>query len=189
MYRLKPGIKQDPLHRWRLPDRIFFGHGACHILAGVYLHDAPLPGFRAERIIPGDGKPGNHVYVTDGTIAFDFHGYSDREALLTHHVRGWRRVSGPEWRCTVESVRFDLLDTLALNAQDAGTGSVSGRRGCPGAGLSGAFRSRRLRRAGATAWGHCQRVSRRCQRKAPRKQLAGGFVLKRSGDQRSSSSA
>ncbi|PWE27681.1 hypothetical protein C4N9_14635 [Pararhodobacter marinus] len=117
MYRLKPGIKQDPLRRWRLPDRIFFGHGACHILAGVYLHDAPLPGFRAERIIPGDGKPGNHVYVTDGTIAFDFHGYSDREALLTHHVRGWRRVSGPEWRCTVESVRFDLLDTLALNAR------------------------------------------------------------------------
>jgi hypothetical protein len=45
MYILKPGIKRDPERRWALPDRIFFGHGACHILAGVYLENPPLRGF------------------------------------------------------------------------------------------------------------------------------------------------
>jgi hypothetical protein len=30
---LKGGIKRNPERRWALPDRIFFGFGACHILA------------------------------------------------------------------------------------------------------------------------------------------------------------
>ena len=72
MYVLKPGIKRDPARRWALPDRIFFGHGACHILAGTYLRDPPLPGFFAERIIPGDGFAGGHAWVTDGEITFDY---------------------------------------------------------------------------------------------------------------------
>lgn len=72
MYQLKPGIKQDPERRWALPDRVFFGFGACHILAGVYLQNPPLPGFFSERVIPGDGFSGNHIYVTNGDIAFDY---------------------------------------------------------------------------------------------------------------------
>jgi hypothetical protein len=114
MYRLKPGIKEDPLRRWALPDRIFFGHGACHILAGTYLDRAPLPGFRAEWIVPEEGLPGTHIYVTDGEIAFDYHGYSRRGRLLDHHRRGWagRYL---EWRCRVVEVDFPLLDTAALN--------------------------------------------------------------------------
>lgn len=32
MYTLKPGIKKDPVRRWALPDRIFFGNGTCAIL-------------------------------------------------------------------------------------------------------------------------------------------------------------
>lgn len=116
MYVLKPGTKRDPVKRWALPDRIFFGHGACHILAGTYLDDPPLDGFHAERIIPVDGLPGNHVYVTDGRIAFDYHGYSVRARLLDHHARGWSaRHSG--WGCAVERVDFPLLDTAALNAR------------------------------------------------------------------------
>jgi len=117
MYRLKPGIKRDPLRRWHLPDRVFFGHGACHILAGVYLSDPPLPGYRAERIRPADDRPGNHIFVTDGTVAFDFHGYSLRTSLLRHHARGWSRLTGAGWTCTVAPVDFDLLDTDALNAR------------------------------------------------------------------------
>lgn len=117
MYRLKPGIKQDPQRRWALPDRIFFGHGACHILAGTYLEVAPLKGFHAERIIPGDGYAGNHIFVTDGDIAFDFHGYSVRNSLLLHHTSGWARVSEMGWHCRIEVVDFDLLDTEALNAR------------------------------------------------------------------------
>ena len=65
--------------RWALPDRIFFGYGACHILAGTFLKHPPLEGFFAERIIPAENFSGNHVYVTNGTITFDHHGYSSRE--------------------------------------------------------------------------------------------------------------
>lgn len=117
MYRLKPGIKQDPVRRWALPDRIFFGHGACHILAGVFLKAPPLDGFHAERIIPGEGFAGNHIFVTDGMIAFDFHGYSARLNLLQHHTSGWARHSGEGWSCRLERVDFYLLDTGALNAR------------------------------------------------------------------------
>lgn len=114
MYVLKPGIKRDAVRRWALPDRVFFGHGACHILAGVYRRQPPLPGFHAERIIPAESFAGAHVYVTDGTVAFDYHGYSLRDRLLAHHRRGWS-TRNPGWDCVVEKVDFDLLDTGALN--------------------------------------------------------------------------
>ncbi|CCV05170.1 hypothetical protein MESS2_1500015 [Mesorhizobium metallidurans STM 2683] len=89
MYILKHGIKKNPQKRWALPDRIFFGHGACHILAGTFLELGPLEGFYAERIIPDEDFSGNHIYVTNGTVAFDYHGYSDRRRLLEHHRKGW----------------------------------------------------------------------------------------------------
>ena len=114
MYVLKPGTKKDPLRRWALPDRIFFGHGACAILAGAYLKHPPLGGFHAERIIPAEGFAGNHIFVTDGVLAFDYHGYSLRARLLGHHEKSWAgRHAG--WNCRLETVDFDLLDTAELN--------------------------------------------------------------------------
>ena len=115
MYKLKPGIKKDPIRRWALPDRIFFGNGACAILAGVFLREAPLSGFYAERIIPGDGFAGNHIYVTDGVVAFDYHGYSVRNRLLLHHTMGWAKQYDEGWNCVLEGVTFDLLNTRDLN--------------------------------------------------------------------------
>ena len=116
MYRLKTGIKKDPEKRWSLPDRVFFGYGACHILAGVFLEIAPLPGFYGERIVPGEGFWGNHVYVTNGSIVFDHHGYSARNRLVAHHWRGWSgRYQG--WHAQIRRVDFSLLDTAALNAR------------------------------------------------------------------------
>lgn len=114
MYVLKPGIKRDPVRRWALPDRIFFGHGACHILAGVFLRQPPLHGFHAERIIPSDDFAGNHIFLTNGEIAFDHHGYSARERLLEHHRKGWSRLY-PAWDCIIETVNFELLSTAELN--------------------------------------------------------------------------
>ena len=116
MYVLKHGIKKDPVRRWALPDRIFFGHGACHILAGAFLEDPPLEGFHAERIVPAEGFAGNHIYVTNGVVAFDYHGYSARHRLLQHHGRAWSSHS-PGWTCTIETVDFDLLDTAELNGR------------------------------------------------------------------------
>ncbi|WP_411908941.1 hypothetical protein [Mesorhizobium sp. B261B1A] len=93
MYVLKHGIKKNPEKFWALPDRIFFGYGACPILAGVFLSYPPLDGFYGERIIPSGNHYGNHIYVTNGVIAFDYHGYSSRERLLEHHKRGWVRTA------------------------------------------------------------------------------------------------
>ncbi|MBK0024511.1 hypothetical protein IAE29_24940 [Ochrobactrum sp. S46] len=115
MYRLKSGIKKNPARRWALPDRIFFGNGACAILAGAFLRDPPLSGFYAERIISAEGFAGNHIYVTDGTIAFDYHGYSLRHRLLLYHTRGWANRYTEGWACSLERVSFDLLDTRNLN--------------------------------------------------------------------------
>ena len=118
MYKLGPGIKRDPVRRWALPDRIFFGHGACHILAGVFLVRSPLPGFYAERIVPGEGFAGSHVYVTNGQIAFDYHGYSSRMRLLLHHTGGWSNTYAEGWNCALEIVDFNLLDTSELNKRE-----------------------------------------------------------------------
>jgi hypothetical protein len=115
MYILKPGIKRDPVLRWALPDRVFFGHGACAILAGVFLRDQLIPGFYAERVNPAHGFAGNHIYVTDGQTAFDYHGYSVRNRLLIHHTTRWADQYAEGWNCTLERVDFDLLDTGELN--------------------------------------------------------------------------
>jgi hypothetical protein len=114
MYILKQGIKKDPQRQWALPDRIFFGYGACHILAGTFLRAPPIKGFHAERIIPAEDYAGNHIYVTDGVIAFDYHGYSSRERMLVHYAKGWSERY-PGWNCDIVPVDFDLLNTLELN--------------------------------------------------------------------------
>ena len=67
-----------------------------------------------ERIIPAEGFSGNHIYVTNGIIAFDYHGYSSRERLLVHHEKGWTAYSAG-WHCAIARVDFDLLDTTELN--------------------------------------------------------------------------
>ncbi len=115
MYRWKPGVKRDSVLRWALPDRVFFGHGACAILAGVFLRDGCNPKFHAERIVPGEGFAGNHIYVTDGAVAFDHHGYSRRTRLLLHHTSGWARQYAEGWTCRIAPADFDLLDRHALN--------------------------------------------------------------------------
>jgi hypothetical protein len=114
MYVLKPGIKADPHRQCSLPDRVFFGYGACHILAGVFLDQPPLPGFYAERVVPAEGFLGNHVYVTNGVIAFDYHSYSSRDRLLEHHKRVWSSQYN-SWLCAIERVNYKLLYTADLN--------------------------------------------------------------------------
>jgi hypothetical protein len=114
MYILKHGIKKDPVRQWALPDRVFFCYGACHILAGVFLRDRKKDGFRAEWIVPAPGFAGNHIYVTDGEIAFDYHGYSNCRRLLAHYSKGWS-THRPGWSCEIQPVDFDLLDTAELN--------------------------------------------------------------------------
>lgn len=114
MYWPKPGLKRHPEKRWKRPDRIFFGFGACHILAGCWLEAEPLSGFWPERILPPDGTPGSHIYVTDGRLVFDCRGYSLRRNFLRHYWHGWQ-AQYPGWQADIRLVDFPLLSTVALN--------------------------------------------------------------------------
>ena len=115
-YRLKPGIKEDPARRWNLPDRIFFGHGACHILAGVFLNSPYGREYSATWIKPKPALKGHHIICTRDEIAFDYHGYSNRHKLVLHHCRTWA-ADQPDWSYRLVEVDFDLLDTAELNAR------------------------------------------------------------------------
>lgn len=115
MFMLASEIKRDPVRRWALSDRIFFGRGACHILSGVYLQRSFLPGAYAERIIPREDRFGGHCYVTDGEILFDYRGYAPRDRVLQHTQDAWLKVYDGDWSCHTEPVDFDLLDTVELN--------------------------------------------------------------------------
>lgn len=106
--------KDDPAKRWALPDRAFFGHGACHILAGMFLRLYPQTGFVAKQIIPHGGLPGGHIFVAKAGISFDFHGYAVEAKLLHHHHRQWKKPY-PDWDADICLVDFDLFNTRELN--------------------------------------------------------------------------
>lgn len=112
MFKPKEHFKWDPEKQWALPDRIFFGFGACHILAGVFLEKAE--GWYGEWITPCEGLSGTHIYATNGLFTFDFHGYSMRERFLARYWRG-QRNSQSGWDGVIERVDFSLLDTSELN--------------------------------------------------------------------------
>ncbi len=117
MYWPAPGIKNNPEQRWNQSDRIFFGFGACHILAGVFLEKAPFHGFSAEWIIPNEGFSGNHMFVSNGQISFDFHGYALREHLLGRYWKGHKKRNA-RWDAKIVAIDFHLLDTQELNARN-----------------------------------------------------------------------
>ena len=116
MYWPRPGIKKHPEKRWKQPDRIFFGFGSCNILAGVFLETTPFTGFYGEWIVPVDAFSGTHMFVTNGEIAFDFHGYSFRNRLIAHHWRG-HQAKFEGWNAQILKINFPLLHTVSLNSR------------------------------------------------------------------------
>ncbi len=82
MFFPKTNVKNDPLRRWHRPDRHFFANGACQVLAFAFLERYPDMGFHARWIKPAAGFTGNHIYVTDGINAFDYHGLTTEQRLL-----------------------------------------------------------------------------------------------------------
>ena len=79
------------IRRWHRPDRHFFANGACQVLAFAFLERYPDIGFRARWIKPAAGFTGNHIYVTDGINAFDYHGLTSEQRLLAF---GFKRGPG-----------------------------------------------------------------------------------------------
>lgn len=108
MYVLAPGIKEDPVRRWSLPDRVFFACGACHVLAYAFLKAYPTSGFTALWIKPARSFTGNHIVVVREDLAFDYHGFSNWSRLLAHTTskanRWW-----PGWSARLIALPMDVL--------------------------------------------------------------------------------
>jgi hypothetical protein len=108
MYIIDGAIKDDPARRWALPDRVFFACGACHILAFAFLERYPHAGFKPIWMKPRAGYIGNHVFVTNGATAFDYHGYCDEPTLIAHAQakagRWW-----PGWSAELIELPPDVL--------------------------------------------------------------------------------
>jgi hypothetical protein len=116
MYVLPAGVKENPIRRWALPERVFFACGACHILAYAFLRTYPSSGFVAHWIKPAEGFTGNHIVVVRNDLAFDYHGYSQWGHLLRHMQikadRWW-----PGWSYQLITLPADVLVSEAKSRE------------------------------------------------------------------------
>jgi len=108
MFFPKINVKNDPVRRWYRPDRHFFANGACQVLAYAFLERYPDKCFHARWIKPVTGFTGNHIYVTDGINAFDYHGLTTEQRLLAFGFRRGRRFF-PGWDATLVDLPTDVL--------------------------------------------------------------------------------
>jgi hypothetical protein len=108
MFFPKTNVKDDSVRRWHRPDRHFFANGACQVLAYAFLERYPDLGFHARWIKPRVGHIGNHIFVTDGTCAFDYHGLTTEERLLSLGFRRARRFF-PGWDAMLIDLPKDVL--------------------------------------------------------------------------------
>ena len=119
-------IKQDPRKRWALPDEVFFAAGACHILAFAFLERFPNKNFSPFWIKPLDGHRGNHIFVTDKNVVFDYEGFTPFNQFIEKTEKQMRTMFY-DWKYELVSLpkkctRFrgsikDLRWTLAKRAR------------------------------------------------------------------------
>lgn len=98
-----PAQKADLEWSWNRGDRAFFASGACHILAHAFLCSPGGKGFRPMMIVPATGFRGGHVFATDGTTVFDYHGYSAHARFVEHYFAKIRRLF-PGWQGSLVDV-------------------------------------------------------------------------------------
>ena len=108
MFFPKINVKNDPDKRWHRPDRHFFANGACQVLAYAFLERYPDIGFHARWIKPAAGFTGNHIYVTDGINAFDYHCLTTEARLLAFGFERARRFF-PGWDATLVDLPKEVL--------------------------------------------------------------------------------
>jgi hypothetical protein len=119
MFFPKINVKNDPERRWHRPDRHFFANGACQILAHVFLERYNDMGFRARWIKPAAGFSGNHIYVTDGINAFDYHGLTTEQRLLAFAFKRGGRFF-PGWDAKLVDLPTDVLTSEVRSRQIEG---------------------------------------------------------------------
>lgn len=66
---------------WNRHDQAFFAAGACHILAYAFL-EVHTSGFMPVGLWTRGANDPSHVYVSDGTWAFDHCGWTPEQELL-----------------------------------------------------------------------------------------------------------
>lgn len=81
-------IKNDPIKRWELPDKLFFSNGACHILAYAFLVRYPNENFKSIWIRPKSEFKGNHIFVTNNSLVFDYNGFNNPDVFFTELKSG-----------------------------------------------------------------------------------------------------
>jgi len=101
--------KQDVAGSWHRPDRPFFAAGACHILATAFLDSYPNSGYRPFLLLPDPGFRGTHVFVSNGKLIFDYHGYTDYDRYFRHHQKKIHRFF-PSWRGQVLALKVSPID-------------------------------------------------------------------------------
>lgn len=74
--------RKDMFKSWARGDQAFFAAGACHILAELFVQLHAGEGYYKVYIKPAASFPGNHVYATNGTWAFDHNGWTKEQELL-----------------------------------------------------------------------------------------------------------
>jgi len=107
MYKPKVDVKKDQYRRWHQPDRRFFACGACQILAHAFLETYPRSKYYAVWVKPAEGFRGNHVFVTDNTYTFDYHGYSTLQKFKLHTEKR-NNMYYPGWGCEFVELNLNL---------------------------------------------------------------------------------
>ena len=116
---------------WQRPDKAFFAAGACHILAFEAKKLLNDPALEIIFVKPASefGSTGTHVYLSDGTRAFDFNGWSQETDLLrvleTDYMKKY-----PNWTYERTVITSDLEDFCIKNnhaAPEVFAGNVARR--------------------------------------------------------------
>ena len=105
-YMRTPEESRDVFLSWQREDMVFFAAGACHILAYMFLSLRPNEGFDLIYAKPVNKQPGNHMYVSGRTWAFDFNRWSLEKDLLKVN-EAFAKDRYPNWnyeRIVIEKV-------------------------------------------------------------------------------------
>jgi hypothetical protein len=107
-YKRTPEEKVDKFVSWKRDDTSFFAAGACHILAHMFMelhyHEKKLTmiGLKANK-----DRYIHHVYVTDGTWAFDYALWTLEEELLRETKKANLSIN-KDWNYEKIEIKEDL---------------------------------------------------------------------------------
>lgn len=102
---------------WLREDVVLFAAGACHILAHMFLLLSPNEDFDLIYTKPVNKQPGNHMYVSGRTWAFDFNRWSLEEDLLKVNERFGTCPRAP---AGINNTLSDLCHSICMHQMQNG---------------------------------------------------------------------